>query len=463
MINKIRYTIKLLCSKNKLKNFSSNDIDNYERNRRIALTSFTGVIAKVFELIIPLITVRILLSYLGQDVYGLYTSILSLFALFQFADFGLGSGLKSTLSASYGKGDTIKSRKVISTTFFFLVLIAIIILLIFIVSFPIIDWSSIVKTDSIETITLIGGVVFAIVMSKILQIPLSLVQRIQLSLQEGYKYNFWSIAASTLSLIMIFIAVKIDIGKVNVIWISTMIIVLILFLNLVTYFILDKKELKPKISFVDKKEISTIGKIGILFFILSVLTAVGLAIDNFIVANILSLEDAATFGIVGRLTKLISGITVMIAAPLWTANGDAFVKKQYDWVYNTTRKMSIFLLIISVLAGIVLMVLIKPFMKIWLGTVLDFSLVMVLGMVIMQILLSFITSYFMVLNSLNKVKVQILLFTIYTPITTGLKFTLGIRYGMSIIPWIGAIGYLIIIVVPTVIISMRSIHKLKIN
>jgi O-antigen/teichoic acid export membrane protein len=452
-------TLKFLFKKDS----STNDIlDNKERYRRVALTSISGAVAKVFEMIIPLITVRLLLAYLGKDVYGLYTSVLSLFALFQFADFGLGSGLKTALSSVYGAGDKIGSKKIISSTFFFLLTISFILLCIFLIIFPYIDWSRIVNVNSEETITIIGGVVFAIVLSKVLQVPLSLVQRIQLSLQEGYKYNIWSIFGSFLSLISIFFAVKYDVGKANIIWISTMIIVVVLFVNLLLYFLVDKKELRPNIKYVETSQISNVMKIGVLFFVLSVLTAVGLAIDNFIVANILSLEEAATYGILSKLTKLISGITIMIAAPLWTANADALVKKQYEWVYRTTIKMSKILLLLSAIAGIVLIILIRPFMSFWLDETLDFSLLMVTGMVLMQITLSFVTSYFMVLNSMNKVKIQILLFLVYTPIVTFLKFYLGSIYGMDIIPWIGVIGYILMIVIPTVFISLKEIKKINI-
>ena len=40
---------------------------NKERERRIALTAVTAVISKIFAMIIPLITINITLTYLGND------------------------------------------------------------------------------------------------------------------------------------------------------------------------------------------------------------------------------------------------------------------------------------------------------------------------------------------------------------------------------------------------------------
>ena len=66
-----------------------------ERRRRIVLTSFTALIGKVLHVALPLITIKITYSYLGVEVYGLWSAVTTFFALFAFSDLGLGNGLQT--------------------------------------------------------------------------------------------------------------------------------------------------------------------------------------------------------------------------------------------------------------------------------------------------------------------------------------------------------------------------------
>ncbi len=96
-----------------------------ERNRRIAITALTGAVSKLFAMGIPLFTVRITYAYLGEEIYGLWSAVTSFFALFQFADLGLGNGLKTRLSQSYGNEDKEQSVRLISSTYFVLLIVSI--------------------------------------------------------------------------------------------------------------------------------------------------------------------------------------------------------------------------------------------------------------------------------------------------------------------------------------------------
>ena len=91
-----------------------------ERMRRIALTALAAAVSKVFQTIIPFITIRITLDYLGVEIYGLWNTITSFFAIFVFADLGLGNGLQTLLSKAFGKNDISLQQKIINNTYFIL-------------------------------------------------------------------------------------------------------------------------------------------------------------------------------------------------------------------------------------------------------------------------------------------------------------------------------------------------------
>lgn len=430
-----------------------------ERARRIAMTAVTAAIAKVLAMAIPLITVRITYSYLGAEIYGLWNAVTSFFALFAFADLGLGNGLQTRLSHASGLDDENLCKRLISSTYAILVIVAGTLMVAFLVVYPFINWGAVMNAKTEQATTLAGGVVFAIVASKLLSIPLSLVQRTQMALQEGYRSNLWQSVAYIFSLISVYMIAGLDLGPLAMIWTSSLIVVIISGLNMLVYFRLQRRVYKPAINFVNVKMSRSLLRTGSAFFVLSVLTTIGLALDNFIVARAISLSEAATYSILFKVTHMIGGITTMLSAPMWAANGEAFARGEIDWVKKNTRRMAILTLALSAVATSGILVLSKPVFKVWLGEEFSFSLILLLGMCLVQIALSFVSPYFMVLNAAGIVKKQIVVFAIYTPICLWLKYILAQTYGVIAIPWVGLILYCLIIILPVYIIANNTMNK----
>lgn len=429
-----------------------------ERNRRIALTAITGVISKVLAMGIPLFTVRVTYTYLGEEIYGLWSAVTSFFSLFQFADLGLGNGLKTKLSQAYGKNDLSLSKKLISSTYMLLLLVSGVLLALFLIVYPFIDWAKLMNAETEKAIVLAGSVVFAIVIPKILNIPLALVQRTQMAMQEGYKSNVWQAVAYLLSLISVYVIAKSDTGPLFMIWTSSMIVVMVSGLNMFTYHYIQKKEYKPSFKSLDATVSKVMFRTGGAFFLLSVLTTFGMALDNFIVARTISLSDAATYSILYKVSSMIGGITTMLSTPMWAANGEAFAKGDIKWIKDSTKKMTFLLLIISSLASLILIIISGPFFTLWIGKSFDFSIFLLVGMCIMQILLSSITSYFMVLNALGMVRKQIMIFIIYTPVSFALKYILANMYGAISIPWVGVLTYFFLVYIPIYYIASKELN-----
>lgn len=456
-IEKFRAIFKLL-----KKDSNYNSHTQNERERRIILTATTGTVAKILSMAIPLVTVRLTYNYLGAEMYGLWNAILSFFAIFQFADLGLGNGLQTKLSIAYGKEDITEQRRLISATFFVLCIVSFIILVTFAIAFPFINWSGLVNAKTSDATNLASMVVLIIVLSKIFTIPLSLVQRTQLALQEGYISNLWQIAGYFISLISVIVISLNMYGKLTLIVFSSFTTVFVLLLNLIFFFGKSKKNLSPSVKFLNKKIVKNIFSIGTAFFFLNILTTIGLSLDNFVVANVVSLSESGSFSILLKTTTMIGAVTTMLSAPLWAANGEAISRGELKWVRENSKKMSFVMTGISFLASLSLILFSHIIFRVLVGSDFEFSVFILVGMCLLQILLSFISPKFMILNAIGAVKFQIIIFLIYTPISFFLKFYLGSIYGAIAIPWVGAISYLIFIVFPTHIFVSRLLKKERI-
>lgn len=433
-----------------------------ERARSIALTALTAMIAKAFAVVTPLITVRVTLSYMGEEIYGLWSAVTSFFAMFSFADLGLGSGLQTELSRASALDDRSISRKLVSSCYVILTVVATVLILVFAAVFPFVNWASVLNAQSHETMALAGKVVTAIVITKVLNVPLALIQRTQLAMQEGYRTNIWQCMGNALSLIFVFVVYYLDLGIITMIWASSMITVIIAAVNMVVYFKWQRPELAPRVKNFDKELSGKLLNTGIMFFVLSIFTSISLSVDNFIVAHVSSLSDVTPFSVMYKIVSMIGVVSAMLSSPMWSANGEAMQRGEYSWVRKTTQKIAALSMIFSVICSIGVFILIRPALQILTDGVVRADYTILFGMCLMQIFVSITNPYFMILNGAGIVKFQIVDYIIYAVISLPLKYFLGVRYGAVAISWTGAVTYIALLTIPTVYRSLKYIKEKEI-
>ena len=294
-----------------------------------------------------------------------------------------------------------------------------------------------------------GGVVLAIVIPKLLNIPLALIQRTQNAMQEGYKNHLWLCSGNLLSLIFVIAVYYLDLGVLTMIWASSMITVIVALLNMFVYFKFQHPEIRPALKLFDKAVGKRMLSTGIKFFVLSIFTSLSLSIDNFIVAQTCSLAEVTPYSVMNKIVHLISVVIMMLSMPLWSANGEAMQRGEYQWVNKTTRKMSLLSVSLAAVASLGVFLLIKPALYILSDNMVAPDYPLLLAMCLMQVITSFTSPYFMVLNAAGIVKFQIVTYAIYAAVSLPLKFVLGSQFGMIAITWIGMITYLLLLTIPT--------------
>ena len=421
-----------------------------ERSRNIALTALTAMMAKAVSMIIPLITLRITLSYLGEETYGLWTTVTTFFALFTYADLGLGSGLQTELSHASALQDRYQCRKMVSTTYTILFGVSVALLVLLAAVYPYVNWASIVNAQTTETIQIAGSVVLAILVPKLINIPLAIIQRTQNAMQEGYRTNLWQICGNVLSLLFVVVVSIIDGGKILMIFLSSVVVVIVAFFNMLFYFGKQRPELKPSIRLFDVQLGKQLLKTGIAFFILSIFTSLGLSIDNWVVAKISSLSEVTPYSIMLRLANMVNVVSLMLSTPMWSANGEALERGEYDWIRRKTRSIAKFSTLLSIVCSIGILVLCKPALYILTNGTVQADYSILVGMCCLNILISFTSPFFMVLNGARIVRFQIGNYIIYSFVSLSLKFILGNMCGVRVVPWVGAFTYFILLTIPTV-------------
>src|SRR5262245_28804981 len=95
-----------------------------ERHRRIALSAAASFGAKAVHSVCKLAYVPLAISYLGNERYGVWTTITAIIGMLAFSDLGMGNGMISALADAEGREDKSRSRRVVSSATFILLVIA---------------------------------------------------------------------------------------------------------------------------------------------------------------------------------------------------------------------------------------------------------------------------------------------------------------------------------------------------
>lgn len=444
IFNKLIKDIKIIFKKDI--DVSTKEGRKQKREQAIALTSVIATIAKVIALLVPFITIKVSKAYLGDEIYGLWSSVNSFFAAFAFADLGLGSGLQTNLSKANGKDDIEGSKRLISSTFIVLLSVAGILIFVFLGIYKFINWASLVGAENEEAIALAGPVFLAVVIPKLIDVPMGLTQRTQVALQEGYNYYIWAMVGSVLSILSVYLNSYLGSPKIIMILCSASIPTIVSIINFAFYFCISKrKSFFPKFKYFNLNTCKTMFVTGVGFLIVHILMNIGLSnIDSFVVGRIEGLSTAGSYSICLKVAQIINIIANMFGLPLWGVYGEALSRGDISYVRKHVVKRSFIMIGLTLFVTVCGMILSPIAFKLIAGDDFTYNPLTLLGMFLLQCIFAGVNPFFMILNGTGDVKTQILAYGIFAPISFVLKYYLALNFGVDVIPWVTAISYLIV-------------------
>ncbi len=185
-----------------------------ERYRRVALTAISSAGAKVVAVVTMLIAVPLTLHYLGSERYGMWMTINSIVAMMGFANLGMGLGVMNAVSEAHGQEDRQAAVRYVSSGFFMLSGVALIILIGFAVAYPMIPWQRVFNVTSPQAIREAGPAMGIFIACFAANLPLGMVQQVQLGYQEGFINSLWESAGKVLGLVGLLLVIYLQAGLV---------------------------------------------------------------------------------------------------------------------------------------------------------------------------------------------------------------------------------------------------------
>jgi O-antigen/teichoic acid export membrane protein len=432
-----------------------------ERERRAVTTGGISAVARVVQLGTSFVTVPLTLKYLGNERFGLWMTISSVLAMAAFADFGVGNGVLNTVAHAFGRDDAEGIRKAVSSGFAVLGTIAVVLLLLFFSIYGLVSWADFFRVSSSQARAEAGPALAVFAVCFALNIAMDVVQRVQLGLQQGYRYGLWQLAGSCAGFMGLIGAMWLHLGLPMLIVAIAGAPLLATALNVVHFFGYVRPDLRPTFANVSTSTIAHIGKLGGLFFVLQVVVAVSFSADNFIIARILGAINVPEYSVPQRIFAVVAMLLGMLVAPLWPAYGEAVSRGDVAWVRRTLRRSIVLVLAISTGCALLLLLFSRQLILWWVGPRIHPTFLLLLGLAVWTVVTCCGDALAVFLNGISIIKFQVIVAAIFGIGCLATKVFFIHQFGITGIPWATILTYLVLSAGPCVWYVALILKRLK--
>ena len=430
------------------------------RNRRAALTGGTAVMARVVQVGTSLVTVPLTIRYLGNERFGLWMAISSVLAIANFADFGLGNGVLNTVAAAYGKDDLQGIRRAVSSGFAVLTGVAAVLFGVFLALYPFVAWADVFRVNSALAQAEAAPTLLIFAFCFVLNIPLDLVQRAQLGMQQGFRTNLWQLCGSLGGLAGVIAGIRLHAGLPVLVAALAGAPVLATALNTLQFFAVGRPDLRPQWHLVSRETIGRITHLGGHFFLLQLVAAISFSADNFIVARNLGAGTVPEYSIPQRMFAVISMVVLMVVTPLWPAYGEAISRGDMAWVRRTLARSLLAVLGFAGLAAATLFFLALRLILWWVGPRIHPPALLLAGLALWTVMDCCGNTLSMFLNGAAIMRAQLIVASLFGVACLAVKIYLTRRFGVAAVPWATLLTYVAVVAIPYAMYVPRALKHL---
>ena len=384
-----------------------------------------------------------MLRYLGTAQYGLWATMVSVAGMLNFADLGVANGVMNLVAFANGRRDVAAVRRAMASGFVLVAIAALILILATLVAGPFVDWSTVLAIKDPSVVRSASAAMLAMVLLFALNMPTSVVQKVQYGMQKGGWVGLSDALAALGTLVLIYAAVALDLGFVAVV-VATMAGPILVNVGSGWLFARSNAAIVPRVGDLSWVLSRRLARTGAAFATLQVAAAICWGADNLIVAQVLGPSDVATYAVHQKLFMTLSGIATLAFTPLWPAYGDAVARGDEEWIKKALAVTCGSMIVLGLIGGSLLAYFSDWLMLHWLkGQIRP-------DPVLCQAFVAWVTVELLgralgtLLNGTGMLRQQVVMVLFLVPVSIVLKILLARTWGLQGVAWGGAIAWLIV-------------------
>lgn len=336
------------------------------RTQKLKRNTVWIFIIRYSSYLIELVKVPILLSYLDNERYGVWLTIVSIVMWTHQFDFGLGTGLRYKFTESLTLGTKERGKALISTAY---VSMTVIMLGVFAVLAPIcalINWNDVLNVATLSNGELFWSV-FSVLAIFVFRFIVELISIILKADQRAALSNFMLPLGTILSLVCILILKLFSHNSLLLASIAMALpYALVLVFANIYFFSKDYKEYIPSVRCYEKSLLKEIYSLGFKGFFGQLAALFVFTTANFLVSNVMTPSDVTTYNVARQYYLLPVTFITTITIPMVAAITEAYVSDDYGWIRKLMKKFAYVMLL--AIAVMICMLIVSSFaFHLWVG------------------------------------------------------------------------------------------------
>jgi O-antigen/teichoic acid export membrane protein len=422
----------------------------------------TGFAARVVSALVAIVTTPIIVRYLGNEGYGLFTTISSVVAWLHLSNFGIGLGLQNALTEATARDDQEAQNSLISTAFFALSAIGAALALVGFAVFQWINWVEVFPPSTPRYVHEIPGTVLIVFFGFLTHFVLSCVGPIYAARQELHLLNGFNLVSHFASLTGLLAAVHFDLGLAGVAAASIGASAAMNW-GFTGYYLYLRgpRQLRPRIGSITRQAWVKIYKTSLAFFVIQICAVALFQTDVMIIAHFVSAESVTPYAVAQKLFIQVAAVFALVLGPMWAAYAHARATGDLAWIRRVHgRIVRWFFVIYGVLLfGVALFG--TRFFQLWVGESAAPNAALLMGVAAYFCLRQWTDLYAVLINGLDFITPQAISASIHTVITITLNLILVSRFGVYGIVAGSCIGYLLVSAWYLPLLARRALRSLQ--
>lgn len=402
-----------------------------ERYRRILLTSASSLGVRGVGTAIGLVTVPLVLHYLGKERYGLWSTITTLVAWVALFDLGIANGLVNLIAREDGRDDRKEAARHFSTALALLLAVAAALSALLLLTVRHVPWQSILAVrGAVDEVTVRRSVAAALGMLAV-GLPLSVVPQIYAGYQKTYVANVFSLVGLLAGFAALMAALRTG-ASMPVLVVTFGIGTLIGSLCALIWALgFEMPWLHFRLSIVSKESVRALIARSLPIFLFQVGALLVNETQAILVAHRCDLTVVADYSIVMRLYLLFMGFIQLSTQSFVPSFRESQERGDHAWTRRSFRRFLRVRMVFAATAGCALALLGNSLLRLWLRqSEIVFSPWLWTAMAVLMLASTWVGAYSELLTIMDRLWVQVGLVFGNAAVTVALTWWLAPRLGV---------------------------------
>ena len=405
------------------------EIISKERTRNYIRQIKGAAFYRAVAVVASFIAIPLMIRYLGEEHFGVWSTLLTVLSWIVFFDLGVGNGLRNKVAESLAKNEIQEASNYIASGYTLIGLIAIAAWALVTLGSHFVSWQIVFNTQSVteshlrQTIQIAAFFIVLNFWIGLISAPLGAIQKTSL-------IALGQLISNVLVLTLVFALVKTTNASISYLALVYGLSLVLANVSLTLWFYRTYPELRPR-PYLDKKHVRPLLSVGLQFFTIQLAVLVIFTTDKMLITQLFGPEHVTQYEVVFKLFSVITFAHGIISVPLWSAYTDAFHRGDLAWIRNMLYKQLIIFLG-TLLAACLLAVTAESIIELWIGTDLTVSSDLIIVMLFFVAVSTWNNIFAMIVNGIGKIKIQLYTAVIGMLINIPLSVILAKQCGLGL-------------------------------